>query len=114
MARTYLALTGRKVKTCIFVCFFWLVFDTVVHSKSTTMKFLRLMSFGDLGQRSHVSCLSIFSKDFFSETTRPILFKFHRHSSSKRGKKVYIFRLGRMTKMTAMPIYVRNRLLQNH
>ena len=53
-------------------------------------------------------CLSIFSKDFSSETTGPISIKFHMQSLNRRGKKVYIFRPGHMTKMDAMPIYNKN------
>ena len=74
------------------------LFDTIMHSDS----------FGDFGQRSQVSCLSTFSKGFFSETTVPISFKFHMQPSSKGGKKVYIFHPGHMTKMAAMPIYGKN------
>ena len=61
-------------------------------------------------------CLSIFSKDFFSETTRLISIRFHMQSLN-RGGGVYIFRPGHMTKMEAMPIYVKNLknvLLNNH
>ena len=50
---------------------------------------------------------SIFSKDFFSETTGPILFKFNTQPPGKGGKKVYIFRPGHKTMMAAMPIYAR-------
>ena len=55
-------------------------------------------------------CLSTFSKDFSSETTRLILIKFHMQSLDRGGggKKVYIFRPGHMTKMDAMPIYGKN------
>ena len=53
-------------------------------------------------------CLSTFSKDFSSETTRLISIKFHMQSLD-RGGKVYIFRPGHMTKMVAMPIYGKNR-----
>ena len=53
-------------------------------------------------------CLSTFSKDFFSETTRPISIKFHVQPLDRGKKKVYIFRLGHMTKMAAMPIYSKN------
>ena len=57
---------------------------------------------------------STFSKDFSSETTDPISFKFQMQPPGKGGKKVYIFHLGHMTKMTAMPIYDKNFLLQTH
>ena len=43
-----------------------------------------------------------------SETTGPISFKFHRQTSSKGGKKVYIFGSGHMIKMAAMSIYGKN------
>ena len=45
------------------------LFDTIMHSVSTPMKFERSRLFG---QRSHVSFVSIFSKGFSSETTEPI------------------------------------------
>ena len=48
---------------------------------------------------------STFSKDFSSETTGPISIKFHMQPLDRGGKNVYIFRLGHMTKMAAMPIY---------
>ena len=52
------------------------------------MKFLRLRLFGDLGQRSHICCLSTFSKGLFIKTAEPISFEFHLQPSSKWGKKV--------------------------
>ena len=56
-----------------------------------------------------VTCqLSTVSKDFSSETTKPISFKFHMQPSGKMGKKVYIFGWGHMTKMAVMPIYDKN------
>ena len=54
---------------------------------------------------SLVRSLSTFSKDFSSEITGLISFKFHSQPPGKVGKKVYIFGLGRMAKMAAMPIY---------
>ena len=68
------------------------------------MKFWRSRSFGDIGQRSHASCLSTFSNGFLSETTRPISFTFHMQPPSKGGRK-HIFGIGHMNKMAAMPIY---------
>ena len=62
------------------------------------------MSCDDLGQRSIVSCLSIFSEDFSSEITGPISFKFHSQPPGKGVKNVYIFDPGHMTKMAAKPI----------
>ena len=53
-------------------------------------------------------CLVKFSKDFSSETSRPISIKFHMQPLDRRGKKVNIFRPGHMTKMAAMPIYGKN------
>ena len=82
-------------KVHLFVAF--MLFDAVVYSDLTTVKFWRSRSFGDLGQRSHVSCLSTFSTGFSSETTGQISFKFHRQSFDKGVKKVYIFRQGHMT-----------------
>ena len=58
--------------------------------------------------KSHVSCLSTYSKCFFIETTWPVSFKFHLQSSSKGGKKIYIFGPGHMSKMAAMPICGKN------
>ena len=72
------------------------------------MKFWRSRSFDDVGQRSHVSCLSSFSKGFFSETAGPFSFKFHMQPSNKGGKKVYLFRPGHLTKMATMLIYGKN------
>ena len=51
---------------------------------------------------------STFSKDFSSETTKPISIKFYMQSLDRAGKKVYIFCPGHMTKMAAMPIYGKN------
>ena len=84
------------------------LFDTIMHQELTPMEFKRSRSFGDIGQRSPVSCLSIFSKGFFSETAKPISFKFHMQPPSKGGKKICIYHLGHMTKMAAMPIYGKN------
>ena len=53
-------------------------------------------------------CLSTFSKDFSAETTGPISVKFHTQPLDRGGKKVYIFRLGHMTKMATTPIYGKN------
>ena len=53
-------------------------------------------------------CLSIFSKDFSSETTGPISIKFHMQPLDRGGKEVYIFRPDYMTKMAATPIYGKN------
>ena len=55
------------------------------------MKFWRSRSFGDIGQRSHASCLSTFSNGFLSEITWAISFKFHMQPPSKGGKKISIF-----------------------
>ena len=55
-----------------------------------------------------MSCLSTFSKGFFHETTGTISFKFYMQPPSIRGTIVYIFRLGHMTKVAAMPIYGKN------
>ena len=49
-------------------------FDKIIQLTSNLMKFLRSRSFGDLGQRSHVSCPSTFSKGFFQ---MGLLFQFH-------------------------------------
>ena len=82
-----------------------LLFDKIVHSDSTTMKFWRPQLFGHLGQRPRISCLSTKSKGLSSETSGPISFKFHMQPCSKGGNKVYIFRPGHNAKMAATPIY---------
>ena len=55
-------------------------------------------------------------KDCFSETTGTISFKFHIQPPGKGVNKVYIFRLGHMTKMALCPYMVKTLkiLLQNH
>ena len=53
-------------------------------------------------------CLSTFSKDFSSETTRLISIKFHMQSLDRGGGKSLYIRPGHMTKMDAMPIYGKN------
>ena len=53
-------------------------------------------------------CLSTFLKDFSDENTRPISIKFHMQPLGKRGKKIYIFCPGHITKMAALPIYGKN------
>ena len=58
-----------------------------------------------------------FQREFSSGTTGPISFKYHMQPSSKVGKKLYIFGIGHLTMIAAMPIYVKtlkNLLLQNH
>ena len=71
------------------------------------MEFQRSRSLGDLGQRSHVSCLSTFSEDLLSETTGPISCKFHTQPP--------LFSQGHMTKMATMLINGKNlkNLVQN-
>ena len=49
----------------------------------------------------------LFSNIFFSKTTWSINAKFHVKPPWKVGKKVYINGAGHMTKMAAMPIYVK-------
>ena len=46
-----------------------------------------------------------YQKGFSSKTTGLISFKFYMQPSSKRGKKVYTFGVGHITKMAIMPIY---------
>ena len=57
---------------------------------------------------SVVCLLSTFSEHCFSETTGPISIKFHMQPPGKGGEKVFIFGPGHMTKMAAMPLYVKN------
>ena len=59
---------------------------------------------------SSVLCLSQFSKIFSSETTRSIEIKFHIKTSLDAGTKVCESGQGHMTKMAAIPIYVKNPL----
>ena len=84
------------------------LFDMKMHSNSTAKKLYRSLSIGDLSQRSLVSCLSTLSKDFSSEATVPISFKFHMQPPGSGGKKVYIFGHGHMTKIATMPICDKN------
>ena len=79
-----------------------------MHSNTTTKKFYRSKSVGDRGQRPVISWLSTFSKDFSSETTGPISFKFQLQPLGKGGKNVYTFSPGHMTKIATMPIYGKN------
>ena len=53
-------------------------------------------------------CLSTCLKDFSSENTGPISIKFHMQPLGKKGKKIYIFCPGHITKMAALPIYGKN------
>ena len=88
------------------------LFDMKVHSNSTPKKFYRSGSLVGLGQRSLVSCLSTFSREFSSETYRPIAIKLHIQPPGNRGKKICRLCPDHMTKMAAMP---RTRtILQNH
>ena len=48
-----------------------------------------------------------FSNIFSSETAWPIKAKFYVEPPWERGTKVYIYGPGHMTKMAAMPIYVK-------
>ena len=59
---------------------------------------------------------STISNDFFSETSRPIVTKFHIQPSGPLGKKNCSNGLDHITNMAAMPIYgknLKNLLLQN-
>ena len=76
---------GKVEKVTVSVAI--VLFDMKMHSNSVPKKFLRSRSFGDLGQRSLVICLSTFSKDFSSETTRLISIKFHMQSLDRGGKE---------------------------
>ena len=61
-------------------------------------------------------CMSTFSNIFSSETTGPIKVKFHVELPWDGGTKVCSNGPGHMTKMAAIPIYVKNLknlLLQN-
>ena len=85
---------GHGGITCVLQTLFSsLFFHLIMYSNLTTVEFCRPRSFCDLGQRSHISCLSIFSKGFFSETSWPISLKFHMQLSGKGRKEVYIFHL---------------------
>ena len=56
-------------------------------------------------RRPPVVCPSIFTNDFYSETTGPIVTKFHLQSSGTLGMKSCSNRQGHMAKMAAMSIY---------
>ena len=62
--------------------------------------------------------ISTYLKNYFSKTTGPFSIKFHMRRPGTEGEKVYIFGPGHMTKIAAMPIYVKNLkknlLLRNH
>ena len=94
------------LKNCFFGCCYALLYSNAF--KFNLYEILEVKVIWRPCQRSHVSCLSTFSKGFCSETTGSISFKFHMQSSSKGGKKVYIFDPGHMTKLVAMPIYGKN------
>ena len=95
-------LIGKSLKRAFLVAV--VLFDTIMHSNSTTVKFWRSRSFDDLGKRSHVSCLSTFS----SVSSLNLLGQFHLNFicslHAKGERKVYIFGSGHMTKKGAMPI----------
>ena len=60
-------LNGKVEKVHVVVGF--VLFNTIMQSDSSTMKFYMSKSFCDLGQKSHVSRLLTFSKGFYTETT---------------------------------------------
>lgn len=62
------------------------------------MKFYISRSFGDICQRSFVSCLPIFPKEFFDDTPWPISIKFH---NAPLG---FQFGSSHLTKKADMPI----------
>ena len=100
-------LNGKRCKNDFFVCFDC-AFLSQILSTSTPKKFYRSSSFGDLGQRLLVSCLSTLSNDFSSELTWPISFKFHKQPSGIGGKKVLIFVSGHLIKMASMLVHANN------
>ena len=57
---------------------------------------------------SVVCSLSTISNNFSSETTRPIITKFHIEPPEAGGKKSCSNDMGHMTNMSAMPIYDKN------
>ena len=86
-----------------------MLFVVEMHSNSTHIKFLWSDYTATLGNSQFSMSVNI-SEDF-SETTCPISIRFDMQPSGKRGKRVYIFGTGHVTKMAAMPIYAQN--LQN-
>ena len=54
------------------------------------MNFQRSRLFVELAQISLIDCLSTFTKESFTETTRPVSLKFHMQPPGKGLKKVYI------------------------
>ena len=96
------------MKKCIFGCFCALRYNNA--SEFNPYGFLEVKdiwprTFGNLGQRSLVGCLSTFSKGLFNETTWPISFKFYMRPLTKEVKKDYIFRIGHMTSIVTMAIH---------
>ena len=85
----------------------FVLYDMKMHSSLTPIKFKRSKSFSDLCQRSLVCRLTIFSKDFSSETTGPISIKFAHAVFRQRGGGggSFIFIPVYMTKIAVMSMY---------
>ena len=84
------------------------VFDIVVYSNSTTMKFWRSKPYGDLSQGLHVR--SIVCQHFQRASSLKLLGQFYFNficSLLAKGKRKFIFCPGHMTKMATMPLQVR-------
>ena len=80
------------------------LFDTIMYQKLTPMEFWRSGSFGDLGQRSHVSCQRASPLKLLGQ----FYLNFICSLLAKKERKSLFFCTGHMTKMAAMPIYGKN------
>ena len=99
----------EKVEKVHFSVAFVLFVVDEVFSNSTHMKFLWSDHTATFGNSQFSMSVNI-SEDFF-KTTCPISIKFDMQPSGKRGRRVYIFGTGHVTKMAAMPIHAQ--ILQN-
>ena len=80
------------------------------------MKLYRSRLFTVVGQRSLLSHLSAFSKDFFSETAEPNLILIFICNFQAKQERLFIYLLGQMIEMAAMSLYGRTlkSLLKSH
>ena len=63
---------------------------------------------GSWPEITRIECLLAFSNNFSSETTGPVLIKFHVQPPGSRWLKIGLNGTGFMTKMAALPIYGKN------
>ena len=102
------AFEWKKLKSAFICCYCALWYVNAF--KFNLYEIFEVKVFDDLGERSHLSCLSTFSKGIFSETTGPISFKFHVQPPGQGGggEKFSIFGTDHITKTTAIPMYGKN------